>query len=158
MTDAALIWDAETSSADLSLTGADLTTEAGLSTAIVISLFTDARAEPDDVLPQENADRRGWWGDHVAGDGDRIGSRLWLLAREKRLPIVLAKAREYSAEALAWLVRDGVAASIDVETETTPEGWLAIAVFTTRPGGPRRQRFDYVWKGVALAVQEARTR
>lgn len=153
MSDAALIWDAQAASADIALLDGDLTTEAGLNTAVIISLFSDRRAREDDVLPQADADRRGWWGDGASADGDEIGSRLWLLAREKRLPIVLAKAREYSAEALAWLVRDGVASEVEVETSATDQGWLAIAVFITRPGGPRRQRFDYVWRGVATSPQ-----
>lgn len=51
-----------------------------LTRAVVISLFTWRRAEPDD-----NADvPMGWWGDTwPAVQNDRYGSRLWLLQRSK---------------------------------------------------------------------------
>ena len=48
--------------------------------AVIISLFTWRRARPDDDLPGDL--RMGWWGDTYAGtEGDRFGSRLWLLSR-----------------------------------------------------------------------------
>ncbi len=149
MTDLALIWSSDDSAADLSLVDGDLLTEGGLKTAVIVSLFTDRRARADDRLPQDGADRRGWWGDVAARDADdEIGSRLWLLSREKATPQVLARAREYCLEAIAWMLRDRVASAVEVETWKTPEGWLGIAVFITRPGGPDRLRFDHVWKGL----------
>lgn len=150
MTDAALIWDDQSFSADLALAAGDLATDTGLHGALLVSLFTDRRARADDVLPSEDGDRRGWWGDVTAAEADDlIGSRLWLLSREKLTARVLARAREYGLEAVAWLLRDGVAAEIDVTTEIAAPGVLAIAVYVTRPGGPARQRFDFVWRGMA---------
>lgn len=150
MTDAALFWDADAVAADLSLVAGDLATEDGLKTAVIVSLFTDRRARPDDQLPQDGADRRGWWGD-VAGReaDDEIGSRLWLLEREKQTPQVVARAREYALEALGWMVRDRVAATVEVEAEITRPGVLGLGVIITRPDGPGRQRFDFVWKGLS---------
>lgn len=149
MTDLALFWSDETWSADLKVEAGDLAAEDGLKTAVLLSLFTDRRARPDDVLPEADADRRGWWGDVAAAEpDDQIGSRLWLLSREKRRPEVVAKAREYAEEALAWLVRDGVARAVAVEAEITPQGWLGLGIVIDRPGGPDRQRFDFVWKGL----------
>ena len=87
-------------------------------TAVLISLFSDRRANDDDVLPDpESSDRRGWWGDLAAPiiEGDQIGSKLWLLNREKTLPTVLQKAKQYAREALQWMIDDGVALTIDVE-------------------------------------------
>jgi phage gp46-like protein len=58
-----------------------------LATAVIVALGTDALAAPDDVLPDPNStDRRGWWGDldaDVIWGAWPIGSRLWLLEREK---------------------------------------------------------------------------
>ncbi|WP_165184703.1 phage GP46 family protein [Caulobacter soli] len=147
MSDLALTWDVDACLGDLSLDGADLRSEEGLRTAIIISLFTDRRAQPDDVLPQDGADPRGWWGDSLADiPGDQLGSRLWLLAREKQLPSVVARARQYAQEALAWLVEDGVATSIEVLAEVSAPGVLGLQVSITRPTGPARQKFDFVWK------------
>lgn len=152
MTDLALIWDGETGTADLSIEGGDLALNGGLGSAVVLSLFTDRRAEADDRLPQTGGDRRGWWGDltpNADGTRRRIGSRLWLLSREKRTPETLARAREYAEEALAWLVEDRIASRVEVTAETTPEGWLALTVVIARAEGPDRERFDYVWKGLS---------
>ena len=88
----------------------------GLTTAVIISLFTDRRAAPDDPLPDDGDDRRGWWADAFpAIEGDAIGSKLWLLSREKEVPAVAQRAREYAAEALQWLIDDGLATRIDVD-------------------------------------------
>ena len=149
MTDLALEWIGSVG-ADLVLDGPDLKTDDGLFTACLISLFTDRRARPDDELPDNTGDRRGWWGDQFNEvEGDLIGSRLWLLERSKALPVVLLKAKEYAEEALAWLTEDKVAAGIFIETSWIEENGLKIGVLIivtiTRPDGSVG-RFDYVWK------------
>ncbi len=150
MTDLALSWDEALAQADLTLAGGDLLLDGGLKSAVIVSLFSDRRAEADDVLPDAGGDRRGWWGDVRAQDGrGRIGSRLWLLEREKRTPETIARAREYAQEALAWLVEDRVARRVEVTAEATPEGWLALGVVIERPEGPDRDRFDFVWRGLS---------
>jgi phage gp46-like protein len=147
MTDLVLSWLSNASMADLVLASGQLLTDEGLESAVLISLFTDRRAEADDTLPQPGADPRGWWGDAIAQDeGDQIGSRLWLLAREKQLSSVVARAKLYAEEALAWLVEDGVAARVVVTAEIVAEGALGLGVEIYRPQGPARFRFDYVWK------------
>lgn len=149
MSDIALFWRNDAWSADLSLAGADLATDEGLRTAVIISLFTDARAREDDPLPA-GEDRKGWWGDALPQtSGDRIGSRLWLLRREKRLASVVGRAREYAREALQWLIADGIAREIVVEAEAQGLGTLALGVVISRPAGPGRQRFDFVWEATA---------
>lgn len=72
-----------------------------LKSAVWMSLGTDRRAENDDVLPGGDGDKRGWWGDSFRPR--RIGSRLWLLERQKITADTLLRAEEYAAEALAWL-------------------------------------------------------
>ena len=124
-------------------TGA-LQLEATLETAVIISLFTDRRAATDDVLPDAGqtlspvpADRRGWAGD--AFGGERIGSRLWLLDREKQTEEVRRRAEEYGYEALQWLIDDGHVLSVEISAEWAPEyqgrGRLNYHVRITQPGG-----------------------
>jgi phage gp46-like protein len=152
MTDLALHWDNGIFGADLALAGASLATDDGLKTAVIVSLFTDARAHDDDPLPAEG-DRRGWWGDaEPAIARDLIGSRLWLLGREKRLASVVARAKQYAEEALAWLVEDGVASAVAVQAEAVGADILAIGVEITRPAGPGRLRFDFVWEGTERSI------
>lgn len=147
MTDIALLWDNDAFGADLALAEGDLATDDGLRTAFIISLFTDARARGDDPLPQDGADLGGWWGDAFAdADEGPLGSRLWLLNREKKVGSTLLRARDYAAEAVQWLIRTGVCSSIDVEVEAQGSR-LAIALYPTRPNGPARQRYDFLWEG-----------
>lgn len=132
---------------DFALDGADLATDDGLETAVALSLFTDRRAERDDALPGGDDDRRGWWGDTFAAvEGDRIGSRLWLLSREKNLPEALNRARDYGAEALAWMVEDGIAERVEVIAAAPLNNVLLLDVAVFRPKDPPvRFRFERFW-------------
>ena len=133
--------------ADYAIDALGLKVDDGLETAVIISLFTDRRANADDNIPDGSNDLRGWWADSFnAIENDKIGSRLWLLSREKQLTSVLVRAREYSEEALAWLVADGVAESVEVASSNPRMGILALAVSIYRPLQPVTQyRFETFW-------------
>jgi phage gp46-like protein len=117
----------------------------GLTTALIISLFTDARALDSDVTPSPDDDR-GWWGDAWPLEAnDRIGSRLWLLGRRKQLLSVLAEAQGYAQEALRWLVDDSVAQRVEVEAFIPRDAILGLSIAVYRPQAtPARYRF--VWE------------
>lgn len=151
--DLALVWDTAAGSADPVLIDSDLASDRGLTTAALLSLLTDRRAEPDDQPPSGDArDRRGWWADQFAAvEGDRFGSRLWLLSRSKRNNETVLRAEEYVREALAWMIEDRVVASIDVQIETTKTA-LLFAVGLQRPGrDPVSFRFAHVWDSMTEA-------
>lgn len=141
--DIRIIWDVGLMKGDFVFDDAaqDLESDNGLETAVIISLFTDRRAKVDDILPDpNNLDRRGWWGDLASPDveGDQIGSRLWLLNREKTLESVLVRAKEYAEESLQWFLEDGAAKKIEVETErqgTPGNDRLAIGGRIFKPDG-----------------------
>lgn len=155
MIDLALEWDNDTSIADLVLSSGALQTHSGLRSAILISLFSDARADEAAILPEEGGDRAGWWGDDFGGDvssgaADRddrntLGSRLWLLRRSKDTQQVLRDARQHAQDALGWLIRDGIASAVSVDVEAQGAR-LAIAVTLDRPTGPARERYDFTWE------------
>ncbi|MDO8933773.1 MAG: phage GP46 family protein [Rhodocyclaceae bacterium] len=136
--------------ADWLLQQAGLENDDGLETAVVLSLFSDARAREGDVLPA-GADLRGWWADaYAANVGDRHGSRLWLLARRKQLPEVLAEAKGYAEEALAWMVADGAASRVEVVASIPRPEWLGLSVAIHRPNGNVvRYRFEALWASLA---------
>ena len=76
----ALSWNDGVGAADLAVNASGaLAEDDGLQTAVVLSLFLDARARPDDGA---EGHRRGWVGVAFTPE-DRVGSRLWLLKREK---------------------------------------------------------------------------
>jgi len=136
-----------TQGADLAIDGLLLAADDGLDTAVILSLFTDARADDDDTLPQGSTDHRGWWGDvFAAATGDRIGSRLWLLLPGKQTVANLNAAREFGEEALAWLVDDGIASRVVVEATNPRDSLLALAIAIERPPGKRlARRYEILW-------------
>lgn len=113
--------------------------------AVIISLFTWGRARPADQLP--GADRCGWWGDSFAPvPGDRIGSRLWLLARSTITQQTLTRAKEYAQEALAWLVADGIASQVIVEAERAGLSQISLRCQILRPDAAALDiRFNDAW-------------
>lgn len=154
MSDIALFWDPQGVAADIEVARGALTTDDGLRTAILISLFTDARAGDDDALPEPGADRRGWWANAFprnGGEGE-LGSKLWLLGRAKTTAETLARAQDYAREALGWIVADGIAAAVDVSVERqtgVDMERLAIGVTLDRPTGPAQRKYDFVWEASA---------
>ena len=134
--------------ADYALDALGLVADSGLQTAVILSLFTDRRANADDVLPGDPADRRGWWADaYPMLPGDKIGSRLWLLNREKQLQSVLSRAQEYAQEALQWMLDDGVASSVVCSAQIVRMGLLGLTIAITPPAAntPQHYRFDLLW-------------
>lgn len=147
LADLALTWSNMSGDSDLSMIDSDLASDRGLETAIILSLFTDRRAEPDDVPPSGDPnDRRGWWADQFAAVlGDKFGSRLWLLDRSTRNNETVLRAKEYSLEALNWMLEDRVVDGTDVTIETTDNG-ITIEVEVRRPGkDPVSFKFSHVW-------------
>lgn len=89
-----------------------------LACAVVVSLFSDARARPEDAW---HGDPRGWWGDELSDiDEDETGSRVWLLSRLKNVPDTLRRAEEYARECLSWLLDDGICRQLTVQA-SAPE-------------------------------------
>ena len=135
--------------ADCAMSAGDLLGDNSLRTAVILSLFCHRRAEDEDVIPDGTNNKRGWWADTVApltdyglgqtavdgGATDRIGSRLWLLSREKQLPEVMAKAKYYAEEALQWLLDDGRATVVTVTASNPQMGWLLLEISITLPDG-----------------------
>ncbi|WP_374342560.1 phage GP46 family protein [Azonexus sp.] len=133
--------------ADMALELFALATDDGLETAVILSLFSDARADDGDVLPLGQTDRRGWWGDAFpVAPGDRFGSRLWLLRASKQLQQSLNEAKQYAEEALAWMIKDGVARQVQVETFIPRNEVMGMIVRIYRPDGSVTPiRFETLW-------------
>jgi len=107
--------------ADVAIVNRDLERDDGLETAITVSLFTNRRADDEDELPDADGSREGWWADALLSNGDKIGSKLWLLGRGKFVDSLLVDAEQYATEALQWLLDDGVAGSVNVVVERVTE-------------------------------------
>jgi len=132
----------------------DLVADNGLETALFISLFTDRLAEVDDDIGG-GSDRRGWWADqYLEINNDLIGSRLWLLRREKATQDVLGRAVEYARESLEWLIDDGIASSVDVAAKYSELGKMNLTIEVHQADRTLQVvRFAYVWnRGVAYVL------
>ena len=144
--DLGLFWS--NGSADLAIVDNDIARDAGLRTAVLLSLFTDRRAEDGDVLLDDAADRRGWWADELSDEpGDKFGSRLWQLGRAKPAEW-LARAGDYAREALDWLVEDKVAERIEAVASVPALGLavLEIEIFKPQQRQPTRFKFSGAWQ------------
>lgn len=143
MADIALIIDDEFKFG-LELANGDLKADDGLETSVAISLFSDQRIG-DDELPSGETSKRGYWGDlFPTVEGDKIGSKLWLLERAKRTNETLRKAEDYSRASLNWLIEDGVADSISVSAEYNDSMHLVMQIDIVKPKG-RTSRFQVLW-------------
>lgn len=135
MTDIAIVW--VNGRGNIQQAGIDMLTDDSLTTEVIISLFTDRRALDSDDLPGGDSDRRGWWGDSYR---DRpIGSRLWLLSREKTLQSVLDRAAAYALEALTWLKQAGRVNKITVSASQPREdgsSWISSCGYRPAPPFP----------------------
>ena len=152
MADIALVWNPLLGEADLQIVNGDLLIDQGLQTASIISLFSDALAQPGDEIPDGSADRRGYWGDMPADPAnqdastppDYTGSRLWLIDRGLQTAVTLTNAQSYADESLAWMPTDGVAGSV-AATATYPQlGWIDLLIAIEQQGASTQ--FNTAWQ------------
>lgn len=151
MPDLALEWLPREQRADLARAVDDLVNETGMTTAVLLSFFLDRRAEPDDELPADDGDRRGWWADKYAEkEGDLIGSRAWLLDRSASRAENAKKLEEYHREALGWMLEDGVVSRVELEYAATKHALLAAVDLHRSGGAPIALRFAWAWEDLGL--------
>lgn len=145
MSDITTFWDIPNGRGDWKIVNSQLASGGDLETAVLISLFTDRLAAPDDVIPDGTTNRRGWWADiGVDGNTDLIGSRLWLLDRRKSPTTqTLNDAITYAREALQWLIDDGVAANVNVTAQWNADNFLAMVVTIFKTDGTKPASLEY---------------
>lgn len=122
--DLALKFDATRLACDVVITDGDLVIEASPLAPMLVTMFSDRRAEVDDVLPAGVSplaapaswdERRGWVGDALDRSGRRIGNRLWLLDREHDDEATRRRAEAYVAEGFTWATDEyGITPEIEV--------------------------------------------
>jgi len=156
--DIALVWDPSTATADFAMapqftaSSGDLLTGNDLQTAVLLSLFSDAQADPGDIV-LDTADPRGWWADTYAAledptlpiiAGDRFGSKLWQAFARIRNQDTLNWAANETIRALSWMVTDNVAKSVDATAYFTSNGGIGVIPVITKPDGTS-SRYNFAW-------------
>jgi len=129
---------------DVAIANGDLVADVGLETSLIVSIFSDARAD-ESQIPQPES-RRGWIGDLVAPvPGYQYGSLLWLLEQARLTQETLAQTENNTRAALNWMIEDGLAQSVDA-ISSRQDGSLILDVTVISPDGSVvRKAFD-LWR------------
>lgn len=112
-------------------------TDESVAALVLISLFTDVRADDSDILPDGTNDQRGWPGDTFYDAP--WGSKLWLLYREKLTTDVRNRAVKYAEYALSWMLQDQgygpLAQKVSVTGSIPRFQTLTLNIVITKPDG-----------------------
>lgn len=133
-----------------------------LATAVVVALGTDRLAQASDELPDPDSnDRRGWWGDLDAEeiwDGWPIGSRLWLLQRQKitgpgaAQGATIVRIEHYIREAIQPFLDRRIGSRMAVEVSRVDDQRIDALVRIFR--GPSLEielQYQVLWGGIIQA-------
>jgi phage gp46-like protein len=120
-----------------------------LQTAVLVSLFTDRRCNPD--YTPIDGDRRGWWAD--TNLQYPYGSRLWQLFRAAIGPTTLLQGQTYAYEALQWLLDDGVASALNVVASFPAFQSLGLLITIQEPSKQNPTVFNFQWAWTSNIVQ-----
>jgi phage gp46-like protein len=120
-----------------------------LATAVIVALGTDRLAEREDILPDpDSTDRRGWWGDLDAEEiwgGWPLGSRLWLLERDKiEGP---GSQRGSTTTRVEYYIREAVQPFLDLRLAS------AMDIKATRVDRERIDAVVRLYRGPQLAIE-----
>ncbi|MCJ2143745.1 phage GP46 family protein [Methylobacterium sp. E-066] len=124
-----------------------------LRTAVLLLLFTDARADAASLRFDHRGDRRGWPGDGfdidaAAGEAP-LGSLLWLFRRSALLDATGAQIEAEVQRALKPLIRQGAAARITTSAVVDKaNGRVALSVGLYGRDGSQSysDKFDILWR------------
>jgi phage gp46-like protein len=143
--DIRIVWDPATGTGDFAMAGSALELGHELESAVLISLFTDQAADPEDLMPEaQRNDPRGWWADTYEAP-DKIGSKLWQAFWRQTTPDTLSWARDQASKALQWMIDDGLARAIEVRAQFQGKGGLALQIQITEPNG-KVNPFSFAWQ------------
>ena len=128
----------------------DLATVDDLSTALLVSLLTDARASPDQVVTPEL--RRGWICNvSPPVEGFELGSLLWLTEPSKATQRTMNIAAGYARSALQWMIDQKLASTIDVGGRITGAGAGELEIVITAQDGTIERHVLDLWERTTFA-------
>ena len=115
----------------------DLETVDGLETTVMVLLFTDARAAPEEV--NDPSKRRGWVGNILRQS--ELGGMLWLISQLRNTQEERNKISKWAENSLQPLINDGLASEINVTTDFTVRRMVLKVHINVKEGGTRK--FEY---------------
>lgn len=127
---------------DISFTDGDFTLTQGLETALFMSVLCEVRDDSIEV-PQM---RGGWAGNQLQPIvGYEQGSLLWTLYQSSAKSDNTTKAQQYIEDGLQWLIDDGIAKDIEVETNIVANDNLIVKITATRNDNTQDVSFFNLW-------------
>jgi phage gp46-like protein len=138
---------------DMPIANGDFELGNDLETAVLVSLFSNRRGTDEEVTQYARGTIKpelaaGLWIDSYRSED--YGSGFWLLLREKKIEETLSRFEEYGNAALAWMLRDGVAQSIDITAEYEGEKVKLNVVISRDTGGELTFTYDFAWDQLFL--------
>ncbi len=118
----------------------DLETEDSFDSAIITSIFTEARANKDQVVTPER--RRGWMGSQ--GDDFILGNTAWVYGQFRNRQVELNEIANVIQLGLQHFVEDRIAT--DVSVSIRPKGTSVIlTIIIKRPNNKTDYRYYELW-------------
>jgi len=128
----------------------DIQTEDFFDSAIVVSLFSDRRANEAEV--SESSRRRGWIGNEYT-PGFEMGSKLWIFEQSRLTRTVIGELENAARAALQWLVDEGFAVSIgEITARPFGNGGLALEVEIFRTTSIVTRRYFELWQNTGVTA------
>ena len=126
----------------------DLETEDSFDTALIVSLFTDARANSADV--PDPSRRRGWIGNEHTPEFE-MGGTLWVHLEQGRMTgSTMRKIEDAARGALQWLLdEDLITAITNVVVEGSIDRVTLNLTIERSPGRTERRHFT-LWSNTGL--------
>jgi len=124
-----------------------------LATAVIMLLFTDARAETYDLRAEHRGDRRGWVGDGFDVDTAQgeapLGSKLWIFRRHELTDLTGMEMAAEAERALQPLITQGAVVTIKTAaTVNKAAGRIALRIALYGRDGREAysDQFDLLWR------------
>ena len=121
----------------------DIETDQTLDTAIIMSIFEEARASANEV-PASNK-RRGWLGNETTPAFEQ-GSKSWEFEQERVTGSILAELGVVINNSLQKLVDEGIAVSVKTNTPFLRNGIVVVSVDIGRDGSQIERKFFDLWE------------
>lgn len=135
---------------DLDFHNGDLILSKSLKNAVLLSLACWSRGEDVRDVANLKPEIGGWWGNAL--ETVEIGSEIWKLFRQKLNDATANNAKAAAEKALKWMVDDGVAKEIGVNSLVVGK-ILALIVKIVKPDGTNEEfRWQVNWEESLNAV------
>lgn len=119
---------------DFKVVRGEIVTTTGFETSLILSLFSDRRADISEVPEIEL--RHGWWGNLILRDIlnkplFEMGSKIWLTYQARSDQTTLNFIKNYVEEALIWLIEEQYVKNIAVTVRKETDRKIFIEIKLT---------------------------